>query len=175
MNTGKLNEAINRWIVPFSITVLVFLATSSLYNMTISLDDLVRIDGEVRQIRSEKEKNSRGSAYNIFYIYLTSGAKLKIMGDRLFEPYRNAIKKTVLPGDSITIYIRTRQQTILGMGTTNLIYQVEHKGQVLMPLKVMHRHFKGLLIVMLVILAGLLTLQVLLIRKRRKNAKYTKW
>jgi len=79
------------------------------------------------------------------------------MDDDLFEDYRNPIQQTVQSGDLVTIYRRTQQQTNLGPGTINLIYQLEHKSQVLMPLDVMHQNFKGLLIFELLLLAGLST------------------
>lgn len=166
MKADKFNKTFDRWILPFFIVAVTLFSLASIYNLTLNLDDLIRVDGEVRNIRIEEERDSRGRINYNFYVYLTEGASFKIMDAELFEPYRNSIQRTVQPGDEVTIYRRTQQQTSFGMGTSNLIYQLEHDGQVLMPMNVMHRNFKGLLIFEFLILAGLSAAQVIRTRKR---------
>lgn len=171
MKAEKFNKIFDRLILPFFIVVVTLFSIASIYNLTLDLDDLIRVEGEVRNIRIEEERDSRGRSNFNFYVYLTEDARFKIMDDKLFEPYRNKIQRTVQSGDAVTIYKRTQLQTNFGMGTSNLIYQLEHNGQILMPLNVMHRNFKGLLIFELGILAGLSTAQIIRTRKKATDNK----
>ncbi|MGB3466055.1 MAG: hypothetical protein WBA74_12330 [Cyclobacteriaceae bacterium] len=166
MKAKKFNKTFDRWILPIFIFMVTLFSTASIYNLTLDLNDLIRVEGEVRNIRIEEDRDSRGRSNFNFYVYLTQGTRFKIMDDTLFEPYRNTIQQNIQPGDTVIIYKRTQIQTNLGMGTSNLIYQLEHDGQIIMPLNVMHRNFKGLLIFELFVLAGLSTVQVIRMRKK---------
>jgi hypothetical protein len=169
MKTKKLNKVFDRSVLPVFIVVVTLFCLSSVYNLTLKIDDLIRVDGVVRAIRIEEVRDSRGRINNNFYVYLNSGSKFKIMDGDLFEGYRNSIQRTVHSGDSVAIYRRTQQQTNLGFGTLNLIYQIEFKNQVLMPLDTMHQNFRGLFIFELFLLGGLSTAQIIIIRKRKKD------
>lgn len=171
MKIEKLNKTFDSWIIPFFIAAVTAFALGSLYNLTLGIDDLIRVDGKVQTIRVEEERDNRGRSNYNFYVYLTGGSKFKIMDDDLFESYRNSIQRTVQSGDSVTIYRRTQKQTNLGLGTINLIYQLEHKNRVLMPLNVMRQNFKGLLIFEVLLLAGLSTAQIIRTRKKTKDKK----
>ena len=91
------------------------------------------------------------------------------MDDELFTPYRETIQEKVQKGDSVIIFRRNQGQTNFGLGTINLVYQLEHKNEILFPLEVMHSNFRTLLIFKLIILTGLSTAQIIMMKKRAKD------
>lgn len=169
MKAKKFNKSFDQLILPFFILVLFLFSLSSIYNLTLNLEDMVRIEGKVGAIRIKEENGLRGRKNYNLYVYLQSGYKYKIMDDDLFENCRNRIQENVEFGDSITIFTRTQRQTNFGSGTKDLIYQLEHEGQILMPLEIMQTNFRGLLIFELLILSGLTTFQIYRVKKRTKK------
>lgn len=169
MKAKKFIKSFDQLILPFFILVLFLFSLSSIYNLTLNLEDMVRIEGKVGAIRIEEERGLRGRKNYNLYVYLQRGYKYKIMDDDLFENYRNRIQENVEFGDKITIFTRTQRQTNFGTGTKDLIYQLEHEGQILMPIEIMYTNFRGLLIFELFILAGLTTFQIYRVKKRSKE------
>ncbi|MEQ8548028.1 MAG: hypothetical protein RIC03_08970 [Cyclobacteriaceae bacterium] len=166
MNLDKFNNQFDRFILPGFIVLLTFFALTSFYNLTLQLDDLIKIEGEVYDIRIVKERTVKGRIRDNFYVFLNTGERFKIMDDGLFERYRQNIMNQVNRGNRVTIYKRTDIQTAFGLGTSNLIYQLDYNGETLMPLSVMKTNFRTLCIVFTAILAILITGQVIKSRKK---------
>ncbi len=169
MLTEKFNKAFDRLLLPFFILIVLLFSLSSIYNLTLQLHDLVKVEGQVRMIRIEEDRGFRKRTTYDFFVYLENGSRYRIMDDELFEINRDKIREEVNKGDQVTIFRRTQYQTNFGSGTTDMIYQLEHDGQVLMPITIMHRNFKHLLIFELLILLGLTTAQIYKMKKRAKD------
>ncbi len=171
MHLEWLNEQIDRYLIPASIVALAFITLCSFYNLSLQLNNLIKVEGKVQSIKIEEEIRSKGSTTHNLFVYLKTGDRFKVMDDELFDQYRQTIVSKVNSGDQVTIYRRTSLQTIFGLGTSNLIYQMEHNGKVLMPLSVMKTNFRGISIFSFLALLILIPIQM---GRRKKRAKAEK-
>lgn len=166
MDIQTIKERLTQFVVPFFIAILTMAALVSVYNLAISKKDLITVEGTVYTVRLEKELSGRATYDYPLYICLTTGAKYKIMDSDLFEEYRRYALTNLKSGDEVTIFKRDKTQTLLGWGTSNLIYQLEEDGEVIMPISVMRTNFAGLLILEVVLLVMLIIIQVKKVKRK---------
>lgn len=155
----------DRLIISSFVAIVGFFALASIYNLTLQTSDLIRTEGRVSGVRLEKERDVKGRNRSNLYVYLNDGGRYKIMDDVAFAKYIERIVGDVHSGDSVVLYRRTSLQTTFGLGTSNLIYQLEKDGEVLMPLSAMKANFKFVLL-FLILVTGVLAVIEIVRRKR---------
>lgn len=104
-----------------------------LYLATISKRQLVPETGIVKSIAVKMERGSRSSKYYPLKISLMGkNYEYRVMDK--FDSYFPAIQSAIIPGDTVSLYVRNYWQYILSWGRKKDVLLIEKKGHTVFPI-----------------------------------------
>ena len=112
------------------------------YSSTLDKDELVKTSGTVEWIGEAMEHGTNLNKYYPLMISLTGQQEQFRVKDNFkyrFKELKNRIKN----GDNLTVYTRTKAQTIIGWGQQFDIFQIENNSEVLFDIKWMKTYRKS--------------------------------
>lgn len=112
------------------------------YSSSLDKEELVKTSGTVEWIGETAEHRMNLNRYYPLVILL-SGHQEQFRVKENFKYRFKELKNNIQNGDNLTVYTRTKAQTIIGWGQQSDIFQIERKSDVLFDIKSMKRYRKN--------------------------------
>jgi hypothetical protein len=112
------------------------------YSFSLDKDELVKTSGTVEWITETEERGTTLTKYYPLMISLQGHQEQFRVKDNFKYRFKD-LKNRIRNGDNLTVYTRTKAQTIVGWGQRFDIFQIEKESEILFDIKWMKNYNKN--------------------------------
>jgi hypothetical protein len=134
-----------KYVFPLAAAFMSWGAIANYYSLTFETTNLNKHTGIVNSIQVIEEigyTQYQSIKYFPVEISLHNSTKLFRLREN-FSKYFNKLQSEIEKGDTVTIYTRTKFEALVGWGKQLDIYQIEKKGEILLPLGAVREYNKN--------------------------------